>query len=162
MAYGCVIMFSSTAATLTEVTGAGNVGEITVYGEGFEASAVCTELGDLTTGLISLDVWTAAQATIHRFLKRLDVVADSDADDVAYIVFASNKVEDLDDSVTGATYIGTIPKNGTYTFDFGSGLLLPYKGEDACLTLSLTTSLFGTPVASNKWKIRANIFPAIS
>ena len=117
--HSCVLVFSTTSATLTVVTGAGNTGDIVVEGEGFEATAITTEsfqdtgVASSYGPLASEDAATIALTTKRR-LVRVEVANGSVAD--AYLFMTT-------DTTSGPNYytdVGIlVAAGGSTTLEFG-------------------------------------------
>ncbi len=124
---GLVVAISSTSGTLTiDASGAFDL-ELMVeeYAPAYIGQTAFTVVGDLTTGVDSLAVWSEATgATTRQFLKRIQAINLVAA--VRYLVVYAVDTPNADPRISKPLVLITIPSSGSIdrSFDFRSGLRL--------------------------------------
>jgi hypothetical protein len=150
---GCFVVFSTTAATLTEASGTGNVGDLAVFGDGMESADLLTEAGSMLAGAEVATVWSAANAAVALKLKRLEVTAFADADAVAYIQLYPLASGDSTAGVKPLFVRKIVPSEVIdMWFDWRPSITL---GVPLLVRMSSTPESYSACVASNKYYIRA-------
>jgi hypothetical protein len=150
---GLVVAFSSTAATLTVATGAGNVGDIVVEGRGLTLTARTTKVVS-NANVAGLEIWAASTNPGGRVRLLTLVAKDDDGAPAATYVQLHNKelLDIVEEDVPLRSW--KLPANTTIGLDFGDGLVSPAGALS--VVASLVPNVYHDP-ETYTWQFTARI-----